>query len=101
MASKSPVTLKLRNRSSFANGSKPPELEIEYHDFTISMMTALSQSDEPLLPKVVKSINGVPLEECDSETKLIAGFKVTSFLVGMAQGLGISLGQTTNDDGDS
>jgi len=101
MAAKSPVARKLRKPSPFSNGTAPKTLEIEYKEFTIGMMTALSQSDEPLLPKVVEAINGVPLEDCDSETKIIAGFQVTRFLVQMAQGLGISLDTITSDAGDS
>lgn len=57
------------------------ELDIEYREFTLDLLESLRERDKPLLEKFVISIGGVPLAECDSETKMRAGFQVARFLL--------------------
>lgn len=56
------------------------KLQIEYKEFTLEMMESMKEKEKPLLEKFVVSINGVPLAECDSRTKLRAGFEIVRFL---------------------
>lgn len=76
-------------------------MEIEYKEFTLGMLDQFQNKDEPLLPKVVVSIDGVPLEECSSETQMRAGFKVVRFFMTEIQGIQTLSPSSTRSDGAS
>jgi len=78
-------------------------MDIEYRDdISLEMLQNFSRDQsQPLLPQFVKSINGVPLDECDSETRMAANFEVLAFLVPKMEALGTSLNNNMSSDGDS
>ena len=77
------------------------ELKIEYKEFTLEMLQSFQEQGKPLLPEVVVSIDGVPLEECDSKTKMRAGFQVVRFFTTEMQGFSLDSMSNTNDAGAS
>lgn len=77
------------------------ELKIEYKEFTLEMLESFKDKSKPLLPEVAVSIDGVPLEECDSETKIRAGFKVMRFFTTEMKGFPLDSMSNTNDAGAS
>lgn len=76
-------------------------LEIEYKDFTLEMLEAFQDKSKPLLPMAVVSINGTPLEDCDSRIKMRAGFEVVRFFTMEMQGFSSDFIKSTNGAGAS
>ena len=80
------------------------ELDITYKEYGLHLLEEVRDSREkrkPLLPIVAEAINGVPLEDCDSKTKMRAGFQATVFLMSEMANLQPYLLSNTNDDGAS
>jgi len=73
-------------------------MKIEYHDLTFERLQK-QRENVALVDVWVKSIDGVPVEECDSGTRLVAGFEVFSFLTRMDLIEGST--NNTNETGES
>lgn len=81
------------------NGAK---LDIEYKPFTMAMLQAFREAqDEPILPLLATSVNGVPIDELDSKTQFAAGVQVATFLATSVADFGDISGVITSDDGGS
>jgi len=73
-------------------------MKIEYHDVTLDRLQQ-QQSGSALVDVWVKTIDGVPIADCDSETRLAAGFEVFGFLTRM--NLVETSQNSTNETGES
>lgn len=76
-------------------------MEIEYKEFTLELFDGFQDKKRPILEDVVVSIDGVPLADCDSKTKMRAGFEVMRFFTTEMQDMLPSSSNNTNSDGDS
>ena len=81
--------------------AKKKNLQIEYKPFTLGMLESFQDKERPLLESVVDSINGLPLAEVDSMTRMRAGFAVLRFFTTEMQDLNPDLLSNMSSDGDS